>query len=273
MSKTKIIIQGHRGARGFLPENTIESCIEAVRRGIDGLEIDVVVSKDNQIVVSHEPWMSSIFCSYPNGQPVLNEKNWLYRMNYADIKTFDCGLRPHPMFKNQQPTLCYKPTLYELVGAVEAYCQQHNLAIPFFNIEIKSHITWYHKLVPLPTTFVNLIQKEIQSIQMRGYLSKFYISSFDARLLRVVKSRIPAVSIAFLTENRFSVAQNLNRLGFVPQIYSPYYLFINRKMVIQAHKLGIKLMTWTVNDKKTANTLIKLGIDGIITDYPGILCE
>ena len=102
----KFHIQGHRGARGLLSENTIQSCIEAVKYGVDGLEIDVVVSKDGQIVVSHEPWMSPLFYSFPDGKPVIarHEASSLFLINldYSEIKKYDCGSRGNPLFPSQK---------------------------------------------------------------------------------------------------------------------------------------------------------------------------
>ena len=227
----KLHIQGHRGARGLLPENTIESCIEAVKWGVDGIEIDVVVSKDGQIVVSHEPWMSPQICSFPNGQPIksfFTPDVWgqvegvksLLKMDYAEIKLYDCGQRGHPKFPNQKPIKAYKPTLYELVENVYSYCEKTNTPKPFFNIEIKS---------------------------------------------------LPIIPLAFLTENLLGVDLNIRRLGFVPEMYSPYYRFTALKTVKIAHKLGMKVVTWTVNDVHNFNNMKNLGVDGVITDYPNIV--
>ena len=87
-------IQGHRGARGHLPENTLQSCCRAIELGADGLEIDVCVTKDKQIIVSHEPFMSRLICAFPDGKPVDTEGSlFLKNMSVAEIQTFDCGSR------------------------------------------------------------------------------------------------------------------------------------------------------------------------------------
>ena len=276
----KFHIQGHRGARGWLPENTIESCIEAVRRGVDGLEIDVVVSKDGQIVVSHEPWMSPLFCSFPDGQWVgtdgrvshheaPHQEVILKNMDYEEIRKYNCGLRGNPIFSSQKPISAYKPTLYELVNAVQDYCQTENLTVPFFNIEVKSHPAWYRKLVPPPSLFIALLKQPLSKLSEKGI--QYYISSFDPLFLKLFKKEMPQVLIAFLTENKLSLELNLKRLGFMPNFYSPYYRFLTSKTVNHAHRLGIKVVTWTVNDERDAALLKKMGVDGIITDYPKAL--
>ena len=266
----KFHIQGHRGARGLLPENTIESCIEAVKCGVDGLEIDVVVSKDGQIVVSHEPWMSPLFCSFPDGKPVIARHEassiFLMNMDYEEIKEYDCGSRGNPLFPTQKSITAYKPTLYELVEAVNSYCKTAKLTAPFFNIEVKSHPAWYRKLVPPPIAFVDLMRHPLSNFREKGI--EFYISSFDPFFLKLLKKEMPKVQIAFLTENKLSLELNLKRLGFKPDFYSPYYRFLTHKTVNNAHRLGIKVVTWTVNDVKDAALLKKMGVDGVITDYP-----
>ena len=281
----KLHIQGHRGARGLLPENTIESCIEAVKWGVDGIEIDVVVSKDGQIVVSHEPWMSPQICSFPNGQPIksfFTPDVWgqvegvksLLKMDYAEIKLYDCGQRGHPKFPNQKPIKAYKPTLYELVENVYSYCEKTNTPRPFFNIEIKSLPIYYRRFVPPPNEFVSLL-KDSLSIGVPSHSkipeNRFYISSFDPQILRVVKREMPKIPLAFLTENLLGVDLNIRRLGFVPEMYSPYYRFTALKTVKIAHKLGMKVVTWTVNDVHNFNNMKNLGVDGVITDYPNIV--
>ncbi len=262
--KKSFHIQGHRGARGLLPENTIESCCEAVALGVDGLEIDVVVSKDYQIVVSHDPWMLPLFCSFPDGKPVDTEGVLLKNLTVSEIQKYDCGSRGNSRFPSQKPISCCKPTFYELITAVHAFCEKGNLPKPFWNIEVKSHRKWYGRLVPPPPIFARLLKKELSNLG----LTNFYISSFDPLFLREIKRQYPTVRLAFLTENRLSFKQNIQKLGFTPYFYSPYFKFLNKKTIKEAHKIGVKVVTWTVNDLKTANILRGWQVDGLITDFP-----
>lgn len=268
--KKSFHIQGHRGARGLLPENTIESCCHAVALGVDGLEIDIVVSKDNQLVVSHEPWMSRLFCSFPDGKRVDTEGVLLKKLTVSEIQKYDCGNRGNPLFSTQQPLNAYKPTFYELISAVHEFCEKENIAKPFWNIEVKSHPKWYGRLVPSPPIFVRLLANEIKKVGLKESAS-FYISSFDSHILREMRRLDPAVKLAFLTENSLSFKQNMKNLGFLPTIYSPYYRFLNKKTIDTAHRYGVKVVTWTVNDMKTAEILRGWKVDGLITDYPNII--
>ena len=278
--------QGHRGARGLLPENTIESCCRAVALGVDGLEIDVVVSKDNQLVVSHEPWMSPLFCSFLEKKRVdtdgtsrfVREGVLLRNLTVLDIQKYDCGRHGNPRFPTQEAISCYKPTFYELVTAVHAFCEKQNLSKPFWNIEVKSHPKWYGRLVPTPPIFVRLLAKEIKKVGLHEQTS-FYISSFDKHILRENRKHtpsrlyrdVPSVSLAFLTENKLSFKQNIKNLGFLPDIYSPYFKMLNKRTIEEAHRKGVKIVTWTVNDVKTAEILMAGQVDGLITDFPNLI--
>jgi glycerophosphoryl diester phosphodiesterase len=263
----KFHTQGHRGVRGLMPENTIEGCIEAVRLGFDGLEIDVVCSKDGQIVVSHDPWMSSLFCSFPNGNVILSENTEgvnLYKMPYNLIRQFDCGSRGNARFQKQKPMKTYKPTLTELIEAVYFFCDTHNYPKPFFNIEIKSHPDWYGKYVPLPSDFIKLLKDPLSILPLDTY----YISSFDPIFLKAFRKANPKTTLAFLTENRLSLKDNLKNLGFKPDIYSPYYRYLNNATIRVCKKMNIALIVWTVNDLSSIDKLKNQGIKGVISDYP-----
>jgi glycerophosphoryl diester phosphodiesterase len=260
-------IQGHRGARGLLPENTIESCCRAVALGVDGLEIDVVVSRDNQLVVAHDPWMLPLFCSFPDGKPLNTEGVLLKNLTVSEIQKYDCGSRGNPRFPNQEKIKCFKPTFYELVNAVHSFCESSNLPKPFWNIEAKSHPKWYGRLVPPPPIFARLLNHEIKKVGL-DMTNSFYFSSFDPNILRVLKKQTPTVKLAFLTENRLSFKQNIKNLGFKPAIYSPYFKFLNKKTIEIAHRSGVKIITWTVNEEKTADILRGWQVDGVITDFP-----
>ncbi len=267
MFKKAFIIQGHRGARGYLPENTIAGCCRAIELGADGLEIDVCVTKDRQIIVSHEPYMSRLICSFPDGKPVYTEGGLLLKnMTVAEIQTFDCGSRGNARFPNQQSVKDYKPTLYALISSVHAFCDARKIAYPFWNIEVKSHPKWYGRLVPPPPIFCALLKDPLSILPENG----FYISSFDPNFLREMRQKMPKIPLAFLTERRETFAQSCQKLGFLPTIFSPFYKNISKKMVENAHKKGVKIMTWTVNEKADKMRLKNMGVDGIITDFPDI---
>ena len=260
-------IQGHRGARGHLPENTIESCCRAIELGADGLEIDVCVTKDKQIIVSHEPFMSRLICAFSDGKPVDTEGSlFLKNMSVAEIQAFDCGSRGNARFPTQESIKCFKPTLYELINGVNSFCEAKKLPVPFWNIEVKSHVKWYGRLVPTPQIFLKYLAEPLSILPQ----NRFYISSFDPFFLRETRRQLPKIPLAFLTERRENFQASCRRLGFLPTIYSPFYENITASMVKNAHAKGVKIMTWTVNDRVEAARLKRIKVDGIITDFPDL---
>jgi glycerophosphoryl diester phosphodiesterase len=256
--------QGHRGCRGLLPENSIPAFLRALEfPEITTLELDLAVSKDNQLIVSHEPWFNPIICQHPNGDSVRTkeaEKLLLYQKTVAEIREYDCGSRGNPRFPEQQKMKTWKPTLREVVTAVHA----KKRAIRW-NIEIKSEPDWDGIRHPSVDVFADLVLREIADL---GIAKECVIQSFDVRPLQYIHRKNPDITLALLVENVKGLQYNLRTLGFQPDIYSPYYQLISRKTVQKCRKSGIKLIPWTVNNPKDMRALIRLGVDGIITDYP-----
>jgi glycerophosphoryl diester phosphodiesterase len=263
-----IEIQGHRGARGLFPENTITAFIEAVKLGVDGIEMDVVISKDHQVVVSHEPWMSSLYCTKPNGEAVqkeLEETYNLYQMNYTEIAQFDCGIRGNVLFPSQQKIAERKPLLSEVIEAIEAYTTNNQLPPIKYFIEIKTEINGDHLFHPEPETFVTLVYEELKKYNI---LSRTILMSFDVRILQALKYIKTTVPLSYLIENTDSLDVNLERLGFIPDIYAPEFILINDQLISDLQRKNIRLITWTVNEPEDMKRLMTMGVTTLITDYP-----
>ena len=263
-------IQGHRGARGLYPENTIPGFLEALKLGVPTLELDVVISADNQVVVSHEAWMNEDFCSLPDGSRVKNGKNYnLFRMPYTEIEKFDCGKRGNADFPMQVSVPAYKPLLSEVFIAVEKYAKENNLAPINYNVELKTEPEdgIYN---PSPEVFVDLVNSEIKRNRLGNSIN---IQSFDVRLLREMRKINPALKIGLLVENQDGFEKNYLQLGFIPETYSPDFVLVTDLLVKEVHARGIKIIPWTVNEKKDMARLVAMGVDGIITDYPDRLIE
>jgi glycerophosphoryl diester phosphodiesterase len=266
--RKQIVVQGHRGARGLYPENTLPAFIEAVRLGVDTLEMDVVISQDKQVVVSHEAWMNADFCSGPDGLQLKKEtehKYNLYKMPYAEIVKFDCGKRGNSEFPMQKALPAHKPLLSEVITQVEIYVRNNKLPQIGYNIEIKSDPKddgIYH---PDPGTFTDLVLAEIKE---HDFLPRIILQSFDVRILQELKKKNPAIVISLLVENTDGLILNLQRLGFQPDIYAPEFILVDEELVKALHAKDIKLIPWTVNETADMKKLIAIGVDGIITDYP-----
>ncbi len=261
--------QGHRGARGLLPENTIPAFRKALDLGVTTLELDVVVSKDKQVVVSHEPFFSADICTDPAGKPIAkgDEKSRnLYTYTYAEIQAYDCGSRGNPRFPEQQPQKVHKPLLGEVIRSMEAYRQEKNLPPFGYNIEIKSTPAGDNVYHPGVTEFSDLVYRVITE-QLSP--DRFTLQCFDFRVLRYWHEKYPAVTLVALVENMRGVEKNLADLGFTPAVYSPYYQLLTGKSAVdKIQGLGMKVIPWTVNDPEDMRRLKAWGVDGIITDYP-----
>lgn len=261
--------QGHRGARGLLPENSIPAFLKALEfPAITTLELDVAVSRDSLIIISHEPWFSEKICAKPDGEPVGEEEAEslrIYEMTYEEIQGYDCGSRGHPGYPEQEPVAVHKPDLREMVAAVRAYCAENDREMPRFNIEIKSRPEWDGVYTPPVEAFARLLLAEIEELDIHG---RTCVQSFDMRALRAVRGMDSTLVTAFLTEHSRPVAESLAELGYTPEIYSPYYPLVTANLVKVVHEHGMKLIPWTVNETETMEMLIGLGVDGIITDYP-----
>lgn len=260
--------QGHRGARGLLPENTIPSLIKALEFGVTTLEFDVVVSADSLIVLSHEPWFHHEISSWPDGRAVTLEESItlnMFQMTYYEIKSFDVGIRGHARFPDQQPMAVSKPLLKDAIKAVEAHILEHNMTPVWYNIETKSQPDGYNIFVPEPSVFVEILYAELKEL---GILDRTVIQSFDVNTLKEMRALDARVPLALLVENTFSIEHNLDLLGFIPEIYSPNFRLLDAAQVELAHSKGMKVIPWTINEISDMHAILELGVDGIITDYP-----
>lgn len=261
-------VQGHRGARGLMPENTIPAMKKALDLGVTTLELDVCISKDKLPLVSHEPYFSAAITLTPEGNaiPEAAEKNYnLYEMTYREIRKYDVGSKPHPDFPAQQKIAAYKPLLAELIDSVEHYASSRNLPPPHYNIEIKSSPEGDRLYHPEPVEFVALV---MQVVEDKGIQERVILQSFDPRVLEEVHSKHPDRRIASLVSNLNELEDNLQRLSFQPDVYSPYHKLVSRKIIKACHAKGMGIIPWTVNSKARIRQLVRMGVDGIITDYP-----
>lgn len=260
--------QGHRGARGLLPENTIPAFKKALDLGMTTLELDVAVSADSQLIISHEPWMSAEICKKENGEEIGEEEATsirIFELSYEEIKKYDCGTKAHSRFPQQEKRKTYKPSLKEMVQEVEAYAKEKNYPLPQYNIEIKSEESYDGIFTPEIATFVALTIKEIRDL---GIEKRSNLQSFDLRALEEIHRQAPEITLAYLVEENENIEENLSLLSFLPEIYSPYHILVNQETMQVAKAKGMKVIPWTVNEKEEMKRLIDLGVDGIITDYP-----
>lgn len=264
--------QGHRGARGLMPENTIPAMLKAIDLGVTTLEMDAVVTKDKQVILSHEPFFSHDITTRPDGNPIdkNEEKSYnIYAMTYLETQQYDVGSKPHPRFSKQQRLQVRKPLLTDVIDSVITYCKKNNLPVPFFNIETKTQAATDNTFHPAPQEFVELLMRVIERKQLSA---KVIIQSFDFRTLKIVHEKHPSVMTAALIEDydKRTTKDHLQELGFTPTIYSPAFSLVNIDLINYCHQYNMKVIPWTVNEKDKIGELKAMGVDGIISDYPDL---
>lgn len=264
----KFDLQGHRGARGLQPENTIPAFLVALDHGVTTIELDVVITKDKQIVVSHEPWMSASICLKPDSSVITSkeEKKFnIFQMTYDEVRQFDCGSKGNDKFPEQQKLKIAKPLLSDVIVAVEDHIRSYTQYEVDYNIEIKSSPAGDNRFHPAPQEFSDMVYSLIDQ-----YLpwERIVIQSFDFRILKYWHEKYPDVRLAALVENTKTVYSNLSALDFVPSVYSPYFKLLSKDDIQYLHQRKIRVIPWTVNEEADIQKMQQLGIDGLITDYP-----
>ena len=265
--------EGHRGCRGLMPENTIPAMLYALELGVNTLEMDISFSKDKVALLSHEPFFNHEITTKPDGTFITEkeEKSYnLYQLDYNSIIKYDVGLKPHPRFPDQKKMATAKPRLADLIDSVANYMKTHKRKPVYYNIETKTLPIGDNIYHPAPAEFVELLMKVINE---KGIAKQVTIQSFDPRTLQYLHTHYPKMRTALLVEanNMNSFRKQLNDLGFNPTIYSPEFTLVTETLVKSCHDLGIKIIPWTVNDKKKIDELKALGVDGIISDFPDLL--
>lgn len=263
-----VSIEGHRGSRGHLPENTIPSFIKAIEQGSDTLELDLVISKDKKVVVSHEPWFSYFISTGPDGTAITkeNEKQHnIYAMTYDEVKKYDVGSRGNVQFPMQVPMKVHKPLLSEVFLAIDKYTESKKLPLVRYNIEIKSNPAGDGTSHPAPEEFVTLVMAEIVKHKMTN---RAKVQAFDVRPLQEIKKRWPKQELALLVGTKEPIEKSIERLGFKPESFSPHFSLVDQSVVDYCKANKIKLVPWTVNEIADLEKMKAFPIDGIITDYP-----
>ncbi|MFT3675345.1 MAG: glycerophosphodiester phosphodiesterase family protein [Chitinophagaceae bacterium] len=270
---TSFDIEGHRGCRGLMPENTWPAMKRALDLGVTTLEMDAVISADKQVLLSHEPWMGYEIATAPDGTVITtaNERSFnIYQMPYSRVMQFDVGLKPHARFPRQQKLAVYKPLLSTVIDSVLVYMQTTQRPFPRFNIETKTDPRSDGIFHPAPAEFVDLL---MQVVMEKGIQDHVIIQSFDFRTLQYLHTKYPGMKTAMLIEatDQRTLSAQLTDMGFTPSIYSPAHELVTDQLVNNCHGLKMKVIPWTVNDKEAITGLQQMGVDGVITDYPDLL--
>ncbi len=266
-------VQGNRGARGLMPENTIPGMIKALEVGATTLKMEVVISKDKQVVVSQEPYFNHVISLSPDGEEITlkNQNKFnIYKMDYDEVKQFDVGSKPNPRFPYQEKFRVSKPLLNDLIDKVEFYAAKKKMDKPHYNIETKLIRKGDGEFQPTPAEYVELIMTIVKAKKLENRVT---IHSFDIRSLQYLHEKYPNIQTSLGIDEKEDFENNIKALGFKPTIYSPYLPLVGKSLVEKCHAAGIKIIPWTVNTIKEITYLKNLGVDGIVTDYPNLMRE
>jgi glycerophosphoryl diester phosphodiesterase len=249
----RILVHGHRGARARRPENTLPAFEYAIEQGVDVLELDVAVTRDNVPVVSHDPLINVTICSGPKtGIPI-------HTLTLAELQVYDCGAKQNPNFATQQPVPgTHIPKLDDVFALSKG-------TRVWFNVETKIFVD-HPELTPGPEAFTQLI---LDSIRKHGIQNRVILQSFDPRTLRVMKKLDPSIPRSALFEKKREwpeVAQE-----FAATIFSPEYHLVTAERVAKAHAAGQQVVPWTVNTPEDWQRLVDAKVDAIISDDPASL--
>lgn len=260
--------EGHRGARGLYPENTTAGMYKALDLGVTTLEMDAHITKDGQVVLSHDAYLNPKFVRKPTGEDIKTRDYIIYQMTYDSLKTFDTGSKDYVDFPDQVSVDEHIPLLSSLIDSVESYAAKRGYPRPFYNIETKSKPGQDGVQHPNPKTFVNLL---VAVLEKKNILNRVVIQSFDPRTLQVLRKDYPSIRTSYLVQDpKKTVENNIEELGFIPFIYSPNYKLVDEKLVKTSHALGMKVIPWTANTTEEIQRLKSLHVDGIISDYPNL---
>ena len=290
LSKPNYIkIYGHRGARGDLPENTLESFKYLFKNNINAYETDILISKDLIPVITHDFRLDPSFTKDNEGNWITDENIIIFDLSYDELLKFDVGAlnklsRYGRRFVNQKTLENQKiPKLSELLE-LSSKNKSENLLI---NLEIKSTPD-EENLTPTPEEMVKLVMKEVNKSNLQN---KIIISSFDWRTLTEIKNLYPEISRAYLSFQQQAGIKIKNTIynrspwmSFLPffekyelpkiiksqggKAWHPYHKDITKKLVEISHQEDLPVNVWTVNEEYDMLKMIEYSVDGIMTDYP-----
>ena len=279
-------LQGHRGARGLAPENTLAAFSAALAVGVTTLELDVHVTRDGQVVVTHDPRLNTAFTRDAEGRWVDEPGPAVIELTLAQLQRYEVGrAKPGSRYAQLWPEQrgMDGERITTLAALFEAVDKRGATAVRF-NIETKLH-PGTPELTPGAEPFATAL---IEVVRRHGMASRVTIQSFDWRTLAVVQRLAPEIATVALTakqnfldnvtDGRWTAGHTLAaNAGSVPRmvkasgaaIWSPFHGDLSEALLAEARALGLQVVPWTVNDPAIIERLLDWRVDGLITDYPG----
>lgn len=287
-------LQGHRGARGLLPENTLPAFARALSIGVTTLELDTAVTRDGVVVVSHDATLNPDITRNRDGQWLARSDLAIHALTFAELQQYDVG-RIRPLTAYAQRFAAQQPvdgTRMPQLAEVFALARRAGNNTVRFNIETKISPEHPQRTLP-PAEFARALLALVCREKLE---SRVTIQSFDWRTLQAVQQEAPQIATVYLSVQqswqdniRADEAASPWTAGFhvshhggsVPRmvkaaggaVWSPYFGDVTPAAVSEARQAGIKVVVWTVNEPRDITRMIDLGVDGIISDYPDRLRE
>lgn len=257
MGQSEYKIFGHRGCRGIYPENTIEGFKKAIAFGVDGIELDVVVNKNQELVISHESYIDTSYCLT---NKIDNESLNIYKMNISEIQDIDCGSKFVKEFPNQLKVKEKKPTYKEFKKELIDYQGDILFEIKCDNDLVNEYFPNYEK-------YAKIIFEETRYSR---HFDNIHFMSFDYRILNELFKIMPDSKYIYLSSNK-EFEKEMKLLNFEPFGVGIDFNIINQKTIDLVHEKKQIIYGWTINDEENSKSLTSMGLDGVITDYPNII--
>lgn len=278
-------LAGHRGARGLMPENTIPAMKKGIEVGANTLEMDLQVTADGKVVLNHDNTLNPLYVSKPDGGDIpqlpdhkrinnsyipenQQDKYTIYKMTYKEIRKYIVGEKYFPDFPEQTRIKTYMPVLTEVIDSIEQFTKEQHYAPVYYMPEIKSGPDFYGSMQPEPEAFVRTVMNKLEPY-LEDIGERLIIQSSDLKPLQILHRDYPDIKIALLPHQRnIAIEQRIEQLGFKPDFFLPRYKVVTPELIEKCHSMGMKVVPWTPDNSKSMRDLYKMGVDGIITNYP-----
>ena len=293
-SQPRFDVQAHRGGRGLAPENTLAAFRLAMELGVNTLETDLAMTRDGVLVLSHDPYLNPAFVRGPDGQWLGNKGSAIFDLSFDELSRYDIGrLNPAHNYGKNFPS--QKPADGERFASLEQLFALVRASGKNYRFNLETKITPDNpQETPNPERFASAL---VDSIHRAGLQRRASIQSFDWRTLVHVKKIAPHIRTVCLTidapgmstvqaspgqASRWHAGFKLSDYGGVMpamikaagcDVWSMFWRNLTPQLLAQAHSYGLAVIPWTVNETRDLQTLITMGVDGLITDYPDRLLQ
>ena len=252
----RILVHGHRGARARLPENTLPAFEYAIGHGVDALEMDMAVTRDGVVVISHDPILHGPVCTLPGTESAV-----IHQLTLAEVRQWDCGAVQNPRFPTQKTVPGTRIPTLDDVFQLAARGRFD------YNIETKSFPD-HPEYTPAPEEFSRMALAKIRQYRLE---KRIILQSFDFRTLVAMRGLAPEIRLSALTETDPREFAAIAKEAGHAEIVSPEFHLVTPAKVAAAHAAGLQVVPWTVDTPEDWDKMIEARVDAIISDDPAEL--